>query len=93
LKYQCKLHDNLGHGMGEQFQLSVSEKPIGDLLYRVEQWSDTLTGNPILVVYQYPARGDENTAHRIELTAEEANGMPCMLAVEEILMHSAVEMQ
>ena len=93
LKYQCKLHDNLGHGMGEQFQLNVYEKPIGDLLYRVEQWIDTLTGDPILVVYQYPARGDQNTARRIEMTAEDANGVPCMLAVEDILLHSAAEMQ
>ena len=93
LKHQCKLHDNLGHGMGERFQLNVSEKQIGDLLYRVEQWIDTQTGNPILVVYQYPARGDPNTVRRMELTAEDDNGLLCMLAVEDILLHSAGEMQ
>jgi hypothetical protein len=90
-QYFCEIHDNLGHGMGPDVKLTILQKQVGNLLYRVEQWTELATGNPILVVYQYPEPEQAPGAHRIELTVQDANGTLCMQAMEQVLVLSEAQ--
>jgi hypothetical protein len=53
--YGCSLQDNLGFGPPASWEFRTYEKQIGDHTYLVEEWTDTNTGDPVLVVYAYPA--------------------------------------
>jgi hypothetical protein len=86
----CSLHDNLGHGAPETWSFGTYTRDIGNVIYQVEQWTDTANNNPVLLVYQYPAGDQINSTKRIEL---EPGSMPfdCIHAAEEVIGLSAAD--
>jgi hypothetical protein len=83
----CILHDNLGRGAPPSWQLDVTNRTIGSLEFRVEAWTDTELGQPVLTVYQYPP-AEGALGKRIELVIEQ-EPEACIQSAEEVLALSA----
>jgi hypothetical protein len=81
---ECSLHDNLGHGAPETWSFGKYTREIGQVIFQIEQWTDTTTNNPVLVIYQYPADEYTSTTKRIEL--ETGSGpYDCINAADEVI--------
>ena len=63
----CSLHDNLGHGVPTTWSFATYTRDIGGVVFQIDQWTETTTNNPVLVIYQYPAGEQTNTSKRLEL--------------------------
>ncbi|MGB8252214.1 MAG: hypothetical protein WCF08_03300 [Anaerolineaceae bacterium] len=86
----CSMHDNLGHGAPETWSFGNYTKDLGQVVYQIDQWTDTTNSNPVLVVYQYPAGDQTNSTKRIEL---EPGSMPydCINAADVVIGLSAAD--
>jgi len=82
----CIIHDNLGFGAPTTWQRQDTNLMIGNLEFRVESWTDTKTGKPVLIVYQYPV-GKSGYGVRIELRINEEPDL-CIELAEEVLILS-----
>jgi hypothetical protein len=83
----CILHDNLGRGAPPTWERNITNRTIGSLEFRVEAWTDTELGQPVLIVYQHPP-GEDALGKRIELLIE-AEPEACIRSAEEVLALSA----
>jgi len=63
----CSLHDNLGHGVPTSWTWATFTRDIGGAIFQIDQWTETTTNNPVLVIYQYPAGQQTDTSKRLEL--------------------------
>jgi hypothetical protein len=63
----CSLHDNLGHGVPPSWSWATYTRDIGGVIFQIDQWTETTTNNPVLVIYQYPSGDQTNTSKRLEL--------------------------
>jgi hypothetical protein len=80
----CTLHDNLGHGVPENWSWSGFTREIAGATFKIDQWIDTNTNSPVLVVYQYPAGEQTNTTIRIELETG-SSGTDCINATDVVI--------
>jgi hypothetical protein len=80
----CTLHDNLGHGVPESWSWAGFTREIGQVVFKIDQWTDVNTNKPVLVIYQYPAGEPTNTTRRIEL---ETGALPfdCIAAGDGVI--------
>lgn len=83
----CLLHENLGRGVPPSWELQVTDRVIGSLEYRVEEWTDTAVRKQVLIVYQYPP-GESVIGKRIELVIDE-QPEACIRSAEDVLALSA----
>ncbi|HMN13135.1 MAG TPA: hypothetical protein PKD55_12510 [Bellilinea sp.] len=74
---ECVIQDNLGHGMGDDWEQKQVEKKLGDQTFTVYQWIYKPSGTPELVVY-------ESGNYRIEVLAR-ADSMKCLEEAEKVL--------
>jgi hypothetical protein len=63
----CSLHDNLGHGVPTTWTWATYTRDIGGVIFQIDQWTETTTNNPVLVIYQYPSGQPTDTSKRLEL--------------------------
>jgi hypothetical protein len=87
--FGCNIHDNLGFGPPETWSFASAEKTIGNLLYKVETWTDTGTGNPVLIIYQFPP-DTYDSAVRIEIRVDD-HPSECLADAEEVIRFSETE--
>lgn len=86
----CFLHDNLGHGAPETWSFEIFTHQIAQAVFQVEQWTDTASGNAVLVVYQYPAGEQTTLTRRIELEPGAA-ALECISAAEVVIGQSLAD--
>lgn len=82
----CIIHDNQGMGAPSHWRRQDTRETIGNLDYRVEEWTDLNTDQVILVVYQYPY-GESGYGIRIEAKPG-LDPRKCILDVEDVLILS-----
>ena len=81
----CVIHENFGRGAPQNWRRADTNRQIGDLVFRVEMWTDTTTHKTPLVVYQYPA--DEMLV-RVELVVKDKPKL-CIENAESIIAQSS----
>jgi hypothetical protein len=81
----CVLHENFGRGAPQNWRREDTNRQIGDLVFRVEMWTDTSTHKTPLVVYQYPAN---EMLIRVELVVNDKPKL-CIENAESIIARSS----
>lgn len=85
----CRLIENLGRGAPETWHKYVYEKKLGTTTYQVEEWTDTISGKQVLIVYHYPPKSWDNY-RRLELIIDD-DAEKCIRDAEELIMQSNEE--
>jgi hypothetical protein len=80
----CSLHDNLGHGVPDTWSFTRFSRELGGVVFQIDQFTDTTTGNPVLVIYQYPPGDSESNPRRIELEPG-ASPYDCIAAADAVI--------
>ena len=81
----CILHENFGRGAPQSWRREDTNRQIGDLVFRVEMWTDMTTHKTPLVVYSYQVN-EMNI--RIELVVSEKPKL-CIENAESIIAQSS----
>lgn len=87
----CVIRENLGFGPPTTWEYNEYSRQIGGAEFKVERWVETLTGQPVLLVYQYPAASADD-ARRIELFIEEGADA-CIADTEAVLALSVTNLE
>lgn len=86
----CSLHDNLGHGVPTTWTWATYTRDISGVIFQIDQWTETSTNNPVLVIYQYPSGQQTDTAKRLELEPGSAP-YDCINAADAVIGLSLVD--
>ncbi len=73
----CVMQENLGRGIGPDWEQRQVDMTLGDQQFRVYQWTYKLSGNPELVIY-------ESGEYRIEVAALK-DSLACLAEAEQVL--------
>lgn len=87
----CSLHDNLGHGVPTTWTWATYTRDIGGVIFQIDQWTETTTNNPALVIYQYPSGQQTDTSKRLELEPGTAP-YDCISAADAVIGLSLVDL-
>jgi hypothetical protein len=87
--YGCSLQGDLGIGQSSSRELQTDEKQIGNYTYQVEKWTDTKTGDPVVVEYFYPSISTNNVFHLALVIDNHPD--ECIRDAEEVIILSEAD--